>query len=81
MRNQILTMPSEIKQISDPCLVRFETIELVATMWALVQFVNHSHKFSEFANQQYVDIAEALIIRFQDILDEDQIRGLSSRAA
>jgi hypothetical protein len=68
-------------------MVGFKNAELVATMCALVQYVHNSRKFNENANcdiintdqrardsvTTFVDLAETMIIRLQDALDEDQI--------
>jgi hypothetical protein len=68
-------------------IVGFKNAELVATMCALVQYVHNSRKFNENANcdiintdqrardsvTTFVDLAETMIIRLQDALDEDQI--------
>jgi hypothetical protein len=75
------------------CLIDFENSELVATMCALVHFVHHSRMFKYStspggvsADQQardgancYVEIAETLIMRLQDALDEDQLGALAGR--
>lgn len=68
-------------------LVGFKNTELVATMCALVHFAHYSRKFSDRAewdilntdqptrdsDTPFVDIAETMIIRLQDAMDEDQI--------
>ena len=74
-------------------LVDFENLELVTTMRALAQFVHHARAFSDSAEpggisadqqargsaKRYVEIAETLIMRLQDSLDEDQLDVLSGR--
>jgi len=72
MLNQSETIPRSF-------LVGFESIELVATMCALNLFVRHFRTFSDSTDGSFVEIAEALIIRLQDVLDEDQIRKLCVR--
>lgn len=75
------------QQVLQPYLVGFERIELVATMCALVHFAHYSRTFSESIELNllsayqpsaekakcFIDIAETLIIRLQDAMDEDQI--------
>lgn len=69
-------MLNKTATISHPFLIGFKTAELVATMCALAHFVHESKTFSGSADESLVDIAESLIIRLQDVLDEDQIRSL-----
>lgn len=74
-------MPSEITNISQPFVVGFEPIELVATMHSLTHYVRHLSKFRDKADESFADIAKALIIRLQDVFDEDQIREQSSQGS
>jgi hypothetical protein len=73
--------------------VDFENLELVTTMRALAQFVHHARAFNDSAEpggisadqqtrdsaKRYIEIAEILIMRLQDSLDEDQLDELSGR--
>lgn len=73
-------------------IVAFNSIELIATMCALVHFVDHAQAIRDGieldlvnADQQTIDrakhfvvLAETMIIRLQDALDEDQINLLCS---
>jgi hypothetical protein len=68
-------------------LVGFKNSELVATMWALVHYVRCSRMLNNMASYDiintdklardggitFVELAETMIIRLQDALDEDKI--------
>ena len=75
-------------------LVGFKNSELVATMCALVHYVRCSRMLNNRANYdiintdkrardggiKFVELAETMVIRLQDALDEDQIDLLCCRS-
>lgn len=73
------TLLNQTTNVSYPFVVGLETNELVATMCALTSFVRDFKTFGESAVKSFLDIAESLIIRLQDILDEYKIRELAGR--
>ena len=77
-------------ELDRPFVVTYELNELVVNMCALVMY--HSKKINELAelgsscsdqrakdiSKRYVCIAESLILRLQDVLDEKELSSLAA---